>query len=132
MGLLLPIYNIAPQAGNTFGVLHSEETKARMKAQYSDKRREQIGSLNRGKSLAPSTVEKIRQAALNRAPMSDATKAKVSANSTVAQLFRVSHPLGHPFISPDGVEVTSTVIRTVPAVAKFIKCDEKNSSASYS
>jgi hypothetical protein len=61
-----------------------------MKANYSEERRETIGSLNRGKSLSPETVELIRQAALKRAPMTDETRSLVSANSAKAQLFEVS------------------------------------------
>ena len=37
-----------------------------MKANYSEERRMAIGSMNRGKSLSLSTIELIRQAALNR------------------------------------------------------------------
>ena len=87
ISLIKPEYNIAPQAGNTFGNRHTEKDKALMKANYSDERRELIGNLNRGKSLSPYTVELIRQAALKRAPMTDETRARMSANSTVAQLF---------------------------------------------
>ena len=43
---LLPYYNIAPQAGNTFGVTHTEETKLKMRINYSSERREAIGNLN--------------------------------------------------------------------------------------
>ena len=69
---LAPDYNIAPQAGNTFGYNHTEETKLNMKKtkKYSDERREQIGSLNRGQNLLPETVELMRESAKNRKPMS--------------------------------------------------------------
>ncbi len=58
-----------------------------MSLNYSSERREAI--LNRGKSLAPSTIELMREAFGKRGSMSDATRAKVSANSTVAQLYKV-------------------------------------------
>lgn len=45
---LSPAYNVAPKAGNTFGVKHTAETKALMSANYSSERREAIGALNRG------------------------------------------------------------------------------------
>ena len=124
LDILKPEYNIAPQAGNTFGYRHSEEVKSLMKANYSEERRETIGSLNRGKSLSPETVELIRQAALKRAPMIDKTRSLVSANSAKAQLFEVSLPSGEPFMSKDMEMVTSVVIRTLPAVADFIGCNE--------
>ena len=53
-----------------------------MRLNYSSERRDKIGSLNRGKRLSPSTIEALRVAALKRGPMSDETRAKVSANST--------------------------------------------------
>jgi len=61
-----------------------------MRLNYSSERREANGSLNRGKKLSARTVEAIRLAALNRPPMSDETRAKVSANSAKAQLYAVS------------------------------------------
>lgn len=69
MAVLLPKYNVAEKAGNPFGVKHTAETRAAMKLNYSKERRETIGALNRGKKLSPATVELIRTAALNRAPM---------------------------------------------------------------
>lgn len=48
--LLKPAYNIAKSAGNTLGVVHTDETKAFMKLNYSSERREKIGALNRGKN----------------------------------------------------------------------------------
>jgi hypothetical protein len=70
-------------------------------------------------------VELIRQAALKRAPMTDKTRSLVSANSAKAQLFEVSLPSGEPFMSKYMEMVTSVVIRTLPAVADFIGCNER-------
>lgn len=63
---LLPNYNILTEAGSSFGYKHSEITRLNMKANYSEERRIAIGSLNKGKSLSPNTIELIREAALNR------------------------------------------------------------------
>ena len=129
IGILRPKYNIAQQAGNAFGVKHTDVTKAIMREFYSSLapglRRETIGSLNRGKKLPASTVEVIRQAALNRAPISDDTRAKVSANSAKAQLYSVSRVDGTSFLSTDNKVVYSDVLRTLPVVASVIGCDEK-------
>jgi hypothetical protein len=46
-----PPYNILLEAGNSFGYKHTEDTKQRMKDNYSKERREQIGSLNKGTNL---------------------------------------------------------------------------------
>jgi group I intron endonuclease len=118
-------YNIAPLAGNTAGVLHTEQTKADMRKNYSDERREMIGSLNPGKTLSPETIEAIRLASLNRSPMSDDTRALVSANSAKAQLYSLSRVDGTSFSSAGGEVVFSEVLRTLPVVAGVIGCGEK-------
>lgn len=61
---LLPNYNILTEAGSSFGYKHTEVTRLKMKAEYSQERREKIGNLNRGKSLPSSTKEKLRQICL--------------------------------------------------------------------
>src|SRR6185437_14853367 len=63
---LLPNYNILTEAGSSFGYKHTEVNRIKMKANYSEKRREEIGSLNRGKTLSSETIE---QSALNRKPL---------------------------------------------------------------
>ncbi|OSC96178.1 GIY-YIG-domain-containing protein, partial [Trametes coccinea BRFM310] len=72
--LLLPNYNILTEAGSSFGYKHTEVDRTKMKDFYSDARREIIGSLNRGKKLSPETIDKMREKALNRPPMTDETK----------------------------------------------------------
>jgi group I intron endonuclease len=114
-------YNIAPEAGNTLGVTHTEAQRALMRANYSQERRDMIGALNRGKNLSPDTVELIRAAALSRPPMTDETRAKVSANSAKAMLFELSMLDGSTL--PGGT--SSIVLRTIPTVAQYCSCDEK-------
>jgi group I intron endonuclease len=63
---LLPNYNILTEAGSSFGYKHSEITRINMKSNYSEERRKAIGSLNKGKSLSPNTIELMRQAALTQ------------------------------------------------------------------
>jgi group I intron endonuclease len=63
---LLPNYNILTEAGSSFGYKHTEITRLNMKAHYSEERRMTVGNLNKNKSLSPSIIELIRQAALNR------------------------------------------------------------------
>ena len=63
---LLPNYNILTEAGSSFGYKHSEITRLKMKDSYSEERRASIGSLNRGKTLSPNTIELIKEAGLNR------------------------------------------------------------------
>ena len=63
---LLPNYNILTEAGSSFGYKHTELDRIKMKANYSDLRRAQIGSLNKGKTLSESTKNKLRESALSR------------------------------------------------------------------
>lgn len=114
-------YNIAREAGNTLGVTHTEAQREAMRANYSQARRDAIGALNRGKKLHPETVELMRAAALSRQPMSDESRAKVSANSAKALLLELSMVDGSAL--PDGT--TSIVLRTVPVVAEYCNCNEK-------
>ena len=50
-----PIYNILTTAGSSIALKHTEETKHKMRSNYSDERRELIGNLNKGKGLSDST-----------------------------------------------------------------------------
>lgn len=63
---LLPDYNILTEAGSSFGYKHTEITRIKMKTNYSEKRRQTIGALNKGKSFSPETIENMRQSALNK------------------------------------------------------------------
>src|SRR5882757_128480 len=63
---LLPNYNILTEAGSSFGYKHTEITRIRMKANYSQERRSNIGNLNKNKKLSKETIELIREKALSR------------------------------------------------------------------
>lgn len=63
---LLPDYNILTEAGSSFGYKHSEVTRIKMKSNYSEARRQRIGTLNKGKTFSIQTIESMRQSALNR------------------------------------------------------------------
>jgi group I intron endonuclease len=63
---LLPNYNILTEAGNNFGYKHTEIDRIKMKANYSDERREAISNLNKGKTLSEEIRAKIKEKALAR------------------------------------------------------------------
>jgi group I intron endonuclease len=63
---LLPNYNILTEAGSSFGYRHTEMTRIRMKANYSQERRDMIGNLNKNKKFSAKTIEFIREKALRR------------------------------------------------------------------
>lgn len=68
--LLNPPYNILIYGGSTFGYKHNEETKKKMRDNYSKERKDKIGSLNKGKKLSEEIREKMRVAAYKRPSMS--------------------------------------------------------------
>lgn len=110
--LLLPNYNILTEAGYSFGYKHTDIDRLKMKEIFTDERREQIGSLNRGKSLSSETIEKMREKALNRAPMSEETRLKCVANTRPVILYNLN----------------GTVYGQYPTIidaAKAINCSEK-------
>lgn len=82
--LLLPNYNILTEAGSSFGYKHTEVDRLKFLDIYSEERREKIGSLNRGKILSKEIIEKIREKALNRAPMSKESRDKcITINKSI-------------------------------------------------
>lgn len=109
---LLPNYNILTEAGSSFGYKHTEIDRIKMKEIYSDERRERIGSFNRGKNLSPETIEKIREKALNRPPMSDETKLKCISHTRPVILYNLNGTVYGKY---------STILEASEA----IKCSEK-------
>ena len=63
---LLPDYNILTEAGSSFGYKHTEVSRLKMKAVYSQERRDSIGNLNKNKYFSTETIEAMREAALNK------------------------------------------------------------------
>jgi len=83
---LIPNYNILTEAGNSFGYKHTEITRIKMKANYSEERRLEIGNLNLGKSLSNETKDKLRKAALQRLP-------RVFSEDALSNMKKASKPL---------------------------------------
>ena len=83
---LLPNYNILTEAGSSFGFKHSDLTRINMKANYSEERREKIGSLNRGKTFSAATIESIRKGAINR-------KKAVYSEQAIANMKKAAKPI---------------------------------------
>ena len=110
--LLLPNYNILTEAGSSFGYKHTEVDRKKMKDLYSEARREMVGSLNRGKKLSPETIEKMKQKALNRPPMTDLTKKKCIRNTRPVVLYNLNGTIYGEY---------SSIIEA----AKSINCGEK-------
>lgn len=110
--LLLPNYNILTEAGSSFGYKHTDVDRQKMKDIYSDERREIIGKLNQDKKLSPEIIEKIRDKALNRSPMSDETKEKCKTRSKCVTLYNLNKTIYGKYSS-------------IVDAAKAINCSEK-------
>jgi len=110
--LLLPNYNILTEAGSSFGYKHTEVDRQKMKDSFNDVRREMIGNLNRGKRFSPETIDKMRQKALNRPPMSDRTKNKCITNTRPVVLYNLKGTVDGEY-------------STILDAAKSINCGEK-------
>jgi len=123
--LLVPNYNILTEAGSSFGYKHTEIDRQKMKDIYSDainfflnnelfkkKFREQIGKLNKGKNLSHETIERIREKALLKPPMSDETKKKCIVNTRPVVLYNLDRTIYGQY-------------PTILEAAKAINCNEK-------
>ena len=108
----MPNYNILTEAGSSFGYKHTEVDRIKMKDVYSDARRERIGSLNRDQKLSPETIEKLREKALNRPPMSNETKKNCISNTRPIVLYNLNGTVYGKYI-------------TILEAAKSINCGEK-------
>ena len=110
--LFLPNYNILTEAGSSFGYKHTEVDRKKMIDFYSDARKERIGSLNKGKKFSPETIDKMRERALNRPPMSEETRNKCISHTRPVTLYNLN----------------GTVYGKYPTIidaAKAINCGEK-------
>lgn len=113
----LPSYNILLEAGNSLGYTHSEEIKQKMKDNYSDLRKEQIGSLNRGKQLSDSVRLLLREKALNR---TDEVKNKYRLASS--KPVTASNKDGTVFMRFTGIRIMAQHFECDPkTIRKFIE-----------
>lgn len=111
---LLPDYNILTEAGSSFGYKHTEVTRIKLKAIYSEKRRKRIGDLNRNKKFSLERIEKIREAALNR-------KKPVYSEEAIQNMKKGSKPIMLKELSGIVYGKFSSITET----AKAVNCDVK-------
>jgi hypothetical protein len=102
-----------------------------MKLNYSSERREAIGALNRGKTFSDSTIKLMRLKALARGPHSEETLAKISVNSTTANLYSITllPAIDQVKAEDDNTPFpdygTGKEVRTINKVAELLGCSEK-------
>lgn len=105
-----PTYNILLEAGNSFGYIHSENVKQKMRDTYSDERKERVSLINKGKTLPDSVRTLMREKALSR---SNEVKNKYRlASSKPVTLYNED---GSVYMKFEGVRL----------VAKHFGCDHK-------
>lgn len=107
-----PEYNFAPLATNSVGWNHSEESIQKMKQGYSDERRQKLGNINKGKALSEETRNLIREAALQRKPMSMESRLKCAVNVRPITITNL-----------DGTNPQS--FSSIIEASKVIECNEK-------
>jgi group I intron endonuclease len=125
---LLPNYNILTEAGSSFGYKHTEITRIKMKANYSEERRLQIASLNKGKILSQETKDAMKEAALNRTkPIYSAeSKKKLKKNSKALLAFNLDYTVFGEFNSITEASKSlgcdqKTIIRTLQTPKKILR-----------
>ena len=109
---LLPNYNILTEAGSSFGYKHTELNRIKMKMNYSIKRRNIIGNLN--KKLSEETRLKMREKALTRKKVSFSNQAllNMKKNSKPIILYNLDYTVFGEYSS-------------ITEAAKSINCDSK-------
>jgi group I intron endonuclease len=119
----LPNYNILTEAGNSFGYKHTEMDRQKMKDIYSQERRDRIGNLNRGKKFSPETIEKLRQIALNRPPMSQETREKCKTNCKPIILYNKDGTIYGNY--PSIVEAAGAINCNEKTIRRALKTEKK-------
>ena len=111
---LLPNYNILTEAGSSFGYKHSEITRIKMKAIYSEERRMTIANLNKDKKLSHETIELMRQSALNRKKpiFSEESLTKMKKKSKAILVYNLDYTVYGEFSS-------------ITDASKSLSCDQK-------
>lgn len=122
---MLPNYNILTEAGSSFGYKHTEITRLNMSKFYSWARKERIENLNKGKTLSPETIEKMREKALNRKPLtySAEAKANMKKNSKPIILYNLDRTVYGEF--PSLSEAAKTIGCGVKTISRALKTEKK-------
>ena len=125
---MLPNYNILTEAGSSFGYKHSEITRIKMRSNYSEQRRMQIGNLNKNKTLSRQTIERIREKALNRQKpiYSEKAIANMKKSSRAILVQNMDHTFHARFTSITETAINmncsiKTIYRALKSPSKLLK-----------
>lgn len=122
---LLPNYNILTEAGSSFGYKHTELDRIKMKNNYSLERRNQIGNLNKGKTLSLETIEKIREKALSKEKINYSEEAllKMKLKSKPLILYNLNHTIFGEY--PSMVEAAKSIGCDPKTIRRALKTEKK-------
>jgi group I intron endonuclease len=122
---LLPNYNILTEAGSSFGYKHTEISRLKMKAVYSQERRDKIGSLNRGTNFLKETIEKMRSSALTRDKLiySDEAILNMKQKSKPIIIYNLDKTVYGEFTSI--VEAANSINCSEKTIIRALKTDKK-------
>lgn len=122
---LLPNYNILTEAGSSFGYKHTEMTRLKMSSNYSQERRDRIGSLNKGKNLSLETIDKLRYKSLNRDKLNYSEQAKLNMkkNSKSVILYNLNKTIYGEYSSI--VEAASSIGCSEKTIRRALKTEKK-------
>ena len=122
---LLPNYNILTEAGSSFGYKHTEIDRIKMKNLLNNEKQERIGNLNRGKKLYLEIIEKMREKALKKGPVSESEeiKLKCTANTRPVILYNLNGTVYGKY--PTIVAATKAINCGVKTIIKALKTKKK-------
>lgn len=122
---LLPNYNILTEAGNSFGYKHTEIDRIKMKANYSEERRNRIGLLNKGKKLSEIAVERMKEKAFLRSSYnySEQGLANLKKNSKSIMLYNKDGTIYGEYISI--VEASNSLNCSIKTISRALKSNSK-------
>jgi group I intron endonuclease len=122
---LLPNYNILTEAGSSFGYKHTELDRIKMKANFNEERRRQIGNLNKNKKLSLETIEKIKEKALTRKKgfLSDQSLLNMKKSSKPIILYNLNHTVYGEY--PSIIEASKNINCGEKTIRRALKTDKK-------
>jgi len=122
---LLPNYNILTEAGNSFGYKHTEISRIKMKANYSEERRNRIGLLNKGKKLSEITVERMKEKVFLRSSYNYSEQGLVNLkkNSKPIILYNKDGTVYGEYSSI--IEVSNSLNCSIKTISRALKSNSK-------
>ena len=113
------------EAGSTFGYKHTELFRIKIKDNYSQERRNLIGSLNKDKKLSEETINKIRKGALkkNKPVLSEQARDNMKKRSKGIIVYNLDRTVFGEY--PSIVEGSKNLNCSEKTIRRALKSDSK-------